>query len=78
MYDNFIHEILIPDLKLFTGIGTDRLRESPTTASISLPTLHLTNKMVALPGGAELNLLPANGSRKHPPLAALTGGEYFR
>lgn len=57
-----------------SGIGTDRLRESPTTASISLPTLHLTNKMVALPGGAELNLLPANGSRKHPPLAALTGG----
>ncbi|XP_047098702.1 max-binding protein MNT-like [Schistocerca piceifrons] len=56
------------------GVGTERLRESPTSAAISLPTLHLTNKMVALPGGAELNLLPANGTRKHPPLATITGG----
>ncbi|KAK7871748.1 hypothetical protein R5R35_014018 [Gryllus longicercus] len=71
------------------GTGT----EARTTAAISLPTLHLTNKMVAaaggvalaetarLPGGAELNLLPANGTTaatlrhgsKHQPIT-LTGG----
>lgn len=67
--------------------------EVRTTTAISLPTLHLTNKMVAaaggvtlaeaarLPGGAELNLLPANGATaatlrhgaKHQPIT-LTGG----
>jgi hypothetical protein len=64
-----------------------------TTTAITLPTLHLTNKVVAgsvaltseaarLPGGAELNILPANGtvrattSGKHHPIT-LTGGLCF-
>ncbi|KAJ9574531.1 hypothetical protein L9F63_008304, partial [Diploptera punctata] len=64
--------------------------DTRTTAAITLPTLHLTNKMVAgsvaltaeaarLPGGAELNILPANGTvragtaGKHHPIT-LTGG----
>jgi hypothetical protein len=66
--------------------------DTRTTAAITLPTLHLTNKMVAgsvalaaeaarLPGGAELNILPANGavrattSGKHHPIT-LSGGLY--
>lgn len=76
-----------PRLRAGSGIES---ADSRTTAAITLPTLHLTNKMVAgsvtlaaeaarLPGGAELNILPANGTiratagGKHHPIT-LTGG----
>lgn len=84
-----VHHTPSPHLPTTTVTSHHRLRDSPdirTTAAISLPTLHLTNKMVAtgvtlaeaarLPGGAELNILPANGtlrSSKHHPIT-LTGG----
>lgn len=72
------------------GVSGSESSDTRTTAAITLPTLHLTNKMVAgsvalateaarLPGGAELNILPANGtvrataSGKHHPIT-LTGG----
>lgn len=72
------------------GMSGSESSDTRTTAAITLPTLHLTNKMVAgsvalaadaarLPGGAELNILPANGamrataSGKHHPIT-LAGG----
>lgn len=72
------------------GMSSSESSDTRTTAAITLPTLQLTNKMVAgsvalaaeaarLPGGAELNILPANGtvrattSSKHHPIT-LTGG----
>lgn len=75
--------------RLRSGNGNES-SDTRTTAAITLPTLHLTNKMVAgsvaltaeaarLPGGAELNILPANGTvragttGKHHPIT-LTGG----
>lgn len=75
------------------GVGGSESSDTRTTAAITLPALHLTNKMVAgsvalateaarLPGGAELNILPANGtmrataSGKHHPIT-LTGGLCF-
>ncbi|XP_069677633.1 max-binding protein MNT-like isoform X2 [Periplaneta americana] len=75
--------------RLRAGSGNESA-DTRTTAAITLPTLHLTNKMVAgsvtlaaeaarLPGGAELNILPANGTMrataggKHHPIT-LTGG----
>ena len=75
--------------RLRTGNGNES-SDTRTTAAITLPTLHLTNKMVAgsvaltaeaarLPGGAELNILPANGTvrtGKHHPIT-LTGGLIF-
>lgn len=75
------------------GVSSSESSDTRTTAAITLPALHLTNKMVAgsvalateparLPGGAELNILPANGtmrattSAKHHPIT-LTGGLCF-
>lgn len=72
------------------GMSGSESSDTRTTAAITLPTLHLPNKMVAgsvalaaeaarLPGGAELNILPANGavrattSGKHHPIT-LSGG----
>lgn len=72
------------------GVSCNESSDTRTTTAITLPTLHLTNKVVAgsvaltpeaarLPGGAELNILPANGtvrattSGKHHPIT-LTGG----
>jgi len=72
------------------GVSGNESSDTRTTTAITLPTLHLTNKVVAgsvaltpeaarLPGGAELNILPANGtvrattSGKHHPIT-LTGG----
>lgn len=74
------------------GVSGNESSDTRTTTAITLPTLHLTNKVVAgsvaltpeaarLPGGAELNILPANGtvratSGKHHPIT-LTGGLCF-
>ena len=75
------------------GMSSNESSDTRTTTAITLPTLHLTNKVVAgsvaltpeaarLPGGAELNILPANGtvrattSGKHHPIT-LTGGLCF-
>jgi hypothetical protein len=72
------------------GMSGSESSDTRTTTAITLPTLHLTNKMVAssvalaaeaarLPGGAELNILPANGavrattSGRHHPIT-LSGG----
>ena len=75
------------------GVSGSESLDTRTTTAITLPTLHLTNKVVAgsvaltseparLPGGAELNILPANGtmrattSGKHHPIT-LAGGLCF-
>jgi len=75
------------------GVSGNESSDTRTTTAITLPTLHLTNKVVAgsvaltaeaarLPGGAELNILPANGtvrattSGKHHPIT-LAGGLCF-
>ncbi|XP_067014981.2 max-binding protein MNT [Anabrus simplex] len=82
-----VHHTQAPQLPTTTCVTSHhRMRDSPdirTTAAISVPTLHLTNKAVTLaeaarlPGGAELNILPANGTirstSKHHPIT-LTGG----